>query len=141
MDGARTTETSRAAGVGAALVAALALVACSQRERIAFGEPPPPGPGPETVIDFPTGDTTVAAGPGFVVTGYSHSPDGVDTLYFETAGGVSQFPPLVDGSDSVRFGLPLTTLNQSGQRITVRVFGVDGLGRRGDTAERVVTVR
>jgi hypothetical protein len=119
---------------------AIGLTACNQRDRITFPDPPG-GPGPVMVIDRPLADTTVTAGPDFFVLGYAKDPDGVDTVYFETVGGVSSFPPLIDGSDSIRFGLPLTTLNQGGQVITVRVFGVDGLGNHGDTVTRVITVQ
>ncbi len=139
MFGARETRSGRGLGARVAFLA-VGLAACAERDRIVFREPPD-GVGPVTVIDRPGQDTSVAAGPGFVVTGYSRDQDGVDTLYFETQGGVSSFPPLIDGSDSVRFGLPLTTLDQSGQTITVRVFGVDRLGNRGDTAIRRVTVQ
>jgi hypothetical protein len=139
MFGARWNGSGRGFGAGGACILVV-LGACVERARIVFREPPD-GVGPVTVIDRPSQDTTVAAGPGFTVTGYSRDGDGVDTLYFETEGGVSSFPPLIGGSDSVRFGLPLTTLNQSGQTITVRVFGVDRLGNRGDTALRRVTVQ
>jgi hypothetical protein len=123
--------------VGAALTA----TGCNTRDRLTFPNPGPSGSGPMTTIDQPARDTTVDAGPGFFVTGFARDADGVDTLYFETQGGVSSFPPFVDGGDSVRFGLPLTTQGQSGQTITVRVFGTDRLGNRGDTAVRKITVR
>jgi len=65
----------------------------------------------------------------------------VDTVYFETEGGVSGFPPFIASSDTVRFGLPITTGGLSGSTITVRVFGVDVLGIRGDTAIRHLTIQ
>jgi hypothetical protein len=65
----------------------------------------------------------------------------VDTVYFETEGGVSNFQPFVGTLDSVRFGLPITTSGLSGAVITVRVFGTDERGNRGDTAIRVLTVQ
>ena len=66
--------------------------------------------------------------------------DGIDTLYFETEGGASGFPPFTGGEDSVRFGLPLTTSGLAGDTITLRVFGTDRLGNRGDTATRRIAV-
>ncbi|MDH4130393.1 MAG: hypothetical protein OEW17_04175 [Gemmatimonadota bacterium] len=125
--------------VGAALT--LATGSCTERDRLTFPDPGPPGEGPRTTIDRPTADTTVPAGPGVIVTGYTRDPDGVDTVYFETEGGVSTFPPFVGQRDSVRFGIPITTSGQSGAIITVRVFGTDRLGNRGDTATRVLTVQ
>jgi hypothetical protein len=123
------------------LVAIGMLVGCGVRERLTAPGTGPVGVGPTTVIDRPTVDTTVAAGPDYVVTGFSKDPDGVDTLYFRTEGGVTSFQPYTGGGDSVRFGLPLTTIRQSGQIITVRVFATDGQGNRGDTAIRRVTVQ
>lgn len=86
-------------------------------------------------------DTSVAEGPGFFVTGFTRDGDGLDTVYFETEGGVSQFPPYTAGGDSIRFALPLTTTGQGGITILVRVFGTDRLGQRGDTATRLVAVQ
>lgn len=124
-------------GVGVALAAS----GCNARDRLTFPDPDPLGVGPRTIIDRPLTDTSVPAGPGFFVTGFTRDGDGVDTVYFETEGGVSQFPPFTGGGDSVRFALPLTTLGQSGQTIVVRVFGTDRLGQRGDTATRQVAVQ
>jgi hypothetical protein len=121
--------------------AALLVLACNTRDRLTFPNPGPTGTGPETVIDHPAGDTTVAAGPGFIVAGFTRDPDQIDTVYFETEGGVTNFPPFVGGDDSIRFALPLTTAGQSGQTITLRVFGTDRLGNRGDTATRQITVQ
>jgi hypothetical protein len=121
--------------------AALGLAGCNTRDRLVFSPSPPPGSGPLTTIDNPSLDTTVTAGPDFLVTGFSRDSDGVDTIYSETQGGVSNFPPIIGMADSVRFGLPLTTNGQGGQTITLRVFAVDRLGARGDTAIRRITVR
>lgn len=120
--------------------AALLVLGCNTRDRLTFPNPGPIGPGPQTVIDHPAGDTSVAAGPGFIVAGFTRDPDRIDTIYFETEGGVTNFPPFVNGDDSVRFALPLTTAGQNGQTITLRVFGTDRLGNRGDTATRQITV-
>ena len=116
-------------------------VGCNIRDRLTVPDPDQPGSGPETIIDRPGHDTTVAAGPQFQVTGFTRDADRIDTIYFETAGGISNFSPFVGGGDSVRFGLPLTTLGQSGQTITVRIFGTDHLGNRGDTAIRQIMVQ
>jgi hypothetical protein len=124
------------------VVLALVGAACVTRDRPDFTGPGPQGGvGPQTTITEPTQDTTVQAGPGFFVVGIAGDPDGIDTLYFETEGGVTSFQPMVGGGDTIHFGLPLTTSGQSGQTITVRVFGTDRLGNRGDTAERRITVQ
>jgi len=122
---------------------ALAVVGCNTRDRLTFPNPGPPGSGPLTVIDRPLQDTTVSAGPDFLVTGYSRDPQGLalDTVYLQTDGGVTTFQPIVGSGDSVRFGMPLTTLRQSGVVITVRVFATNSAGVRGDTALRRVTVQ
>jgi hypothetical protein len=54
---------------------------------------------------------------------------------------VTSFPPFVGRDDSVRLALPLTRSGQSDQTITLRVFGTDRLGNRGDTATRQITVQ
>lgn len=124
-------------GAGFALVA----TGCNARDRLTFPNPDPLGTGPRTIIDRPLVDTSVEEGPGFFVTGYTRDGDGVDTVYFETEGSVSHFPPITGGGDSVRFALPLTTTGQGGATILVRVFGTDRLGQRGDTATRLVAVQ
>ena len=115
--------------------------ACTDRDRLTFPDAGPTSPGPRTIIDHPGIDTTVQAGPVAFVLGYSRDPDGVDTLYFETEGGITSFQPYIGPRDSVRFALPITTSGLSGAIITVRVFGTDQLGSRGDTAIRVLTVQ
>jgi hypothetical protein len=77
----------------------------------------------------------------FFVSGRTGDSDGVDTVYFETDGGVSAFPPFVASADTVRFGHPITTNGLSGSTITVRVFGVDRLGTHGDTATRQLMIQ
>jgi len=124
---------------GAALT--LAAGACTERDRLTYPDTGPGDAGPRTTIDHPGTDTTVQAGPAVFVVGYTKDADGVDTVYFETEGGVSNFQPFVGPRDSVRFGLPITTSGLSGAMITVRVFGTDRLGNRGDTAIRVLTVQ
>lgn len=127
--------------VAVRVVTALGVVGCNTRDRLTFPTPGPPGSGPQTIIDRPSGDTTVDAGPGFEAAGYTRDSNGVDTVYFETEGGVTSFPPLVGGGDSVRYVLPLTTNGQEGQMITLRIFGTDVFGVRGDTAIRHITVQ
>jgi len=114
---------------------------CTDRDRLTFPVTGPGDTGPRTIIDHPSIDTTVQAGPVVFVSGYAKDPDGVDTLYFETEGGITNFQPFIGPRDSTRFGLPITTSGLSGAVITVRVFGTDRPGNRGDTAIRVLTVQ
>ena len=132
-----------AVGCMAALLCAGLGTACATRDRLTFPGtgPGPVGAGPVTVIDHPLQDTTVSPGPAAFVNGSSTDPDGIDTLYFETVGGLTSFQPAIHAGTTFRFGLPLTTTGLSGQTITVRVFGTDALGNRGDTAIRQVTVQ
>jgi hypothetical protein len=125
---------------GSALVAVV--TGCETRDRLPF----PSGGGtdqvgPITLIDDPSKDTTVVAGPGVFVNGRTIDNDGIDTIYIETEGGVTSFPPFIRVGNAYRFGLPITTNRQSGATITVRVFGTDLLGNRGDTATRQITVQ
>ena len=130
------------AWVAALLVSGLAS-GCETRDRLTFAgtDPGPVGDGPATVIDHPSKDTTVSAGPAYFVSGTTTDPDGIDTLYFETVGGLTSFQPAVHAGTAFRFGLPLTTAGLSGQTIKVSVFGTDALGNRGDSAIRHVTVQ
>jgi hypothetical protein len=125
---------------GSAFLAAGA--GCSTRDRLLF--PSNGGTnqvGPSTVIDEPSADTTVTAGPGVFVNGRTLDEDGIDTIYVETEGGITAFPPFVRVQTPYRFGLPITTNGLAGATITVRVFGTDRLGNRGDTATRQITVQ
>ncbi len=123
------------------LLLLVAAAGCNERDRLTFPTPGGPGSdGPVTIIDVPAGDTTVGDTLNFFLTGYTTDDDGVDTVYFELDGGISDFQPFIGSTDSVRFGLPITTLGQAGEFITVRVFGTDERGNRGDTAIRVITV-
>lgn len=133
---------TRACGLGVA-VTLLGLTGCGERDRLIFTAPGGGngGPGPSTLITRPLVDTTVAAGPGFFVAGQTTDLDDVDSIYFETEGGVSSFPPLINGGTVVNWAIPLTTAGQSGQTITVRVFGTDGLGNRGDSVVRRVAIQ
>jgi hypothetical protein len=123
------------------LLSLAAIAGCETRDRLIFSDPQGPGgDGPSTLIDAPAADTTVAAGPAFFVTGLVTDGSGIDTIYFETEGGVSLFPPEIDAGTSFRFGLPLTTAGQAGDTITVRVYATDSEGNRGDTATRRVAI-
>lgn len=116
---------------------------CNTRDRPLFenGGGGPNQIGPSTIIDEPSVDTTVPAGPGVFVNGRSVDDDGIDTVYVVTEGGITAFPPFVDVGTAFRFGLPITTNGLSGATITVRIFGTDHLGNRGDTATRTITVQ
>lgn len=119
----------------------LGALGCDDRERLSFTAPPIPGRGPRSFIDRPLHDTTVTAGPDFLILGTSQDDNGVDTVYFETVGGVSNFPPFHSVEQIVQWGLPLTTFNQSGATVTLRVFAVDYQGNRGDTAVRRISIQ
>jgi hypothetical protein len=117
--------------------------ACQERDRPTFPEPSD-GIGPVTTIDKPNGpDTTVAAGPEFVVQGKTIDLDGVDTVYFLVSGGNQGFQPFVPRppTDTVRFGLTLSTAGLSGQAMTVQIRGVDAEGNQGSTSTRQILVR
>ena len=130
------------AGKVATLCAVVLLVGCEERDRLTFPTPSD-GVGPITMIDQPNGsDTTVSAGAEFFINGRTIDPDGVDTVYFLVTGGNQTFQPFVPRppSDSVRFGLPLTTTGRSGDTMLVQIHGVDSQGNRGNTAIREVVV-
>ena len=131
-----------AAGV-LVLILGASTAGCNERNRPFFPNIPggPMVGGPTTTIDTPKADTTLTAGPVFFVAGRTGDTDGVDTVYFETEGGASAFPPFIASSDTVRFGLPITTDGLAGSTITVRVFGVDRLGTHGDTATRRLLIQ
>lgn len=95
------------------------------------------------MIDQPSGaDTTVAEGPDFFVNGRTIDPDGVDTVYFLVTGGNQNFQPFAPRppSDTVRFGLPITTTGHAGDTILVQIHGVDSQGNRGGTSVREIVV-
>jgi hypothetical protein len=130
-------------GTGVIILWAGALMAgCDERDRLTFPTPSD-GVGPITTIDQPLGpDTTVPAGPEFFVNGRTIDPDGVDTVYFLVTGGNQNFQPFVPrpASDTVRFGLPLTTTGHSGDTMLVQIHGVDSEGNRGGTSIREIVV-
>jgi hypothetical protein len=124
------------------LCAGVVMAGCDERDRLTFPTPSD-GVGPVTMIDQPNGaDTTVPAGPEFFVNGRTIDPDGVDTVYFFVTGGNQNFQPFVPRppSDTVRFGLPLTTTGHSGDTMLVQIHGVDSEGNRGGTSIREIVV-
>lgn len=134
-------EFRRGVPIAAWLTGLAVVTGCETRDRLLFPQDPGPGGiGPSSTIDVPSGDTTVTAGPNFIVTGLVSDPSGIDTIYFDTEGGLTSFPPEIDAGTSFRFGLPLTTNGLSGAAITLRIYATDGEGNRGDTAVRVITV-
>jgi hypothetical protein len=121
----------------------LLAAACNDRDRLTFPDPGD-GIGPVTMIDRPNGsDTTVSAGADFVVQGRTVDQDGVDTVYFLVIGGNQHFNPFVPSpaTDTVRWGLPLSTTGRAGSTITVQVYGVDIQGNHGAPSIRQVVVR
>jgi hypothetical protein len=125
-----------------AVLGAVLASGCEERDRLTFPSPPD-GVGPVTMIDQPNGsDTTVPDGPDFFVNGRTIDPDGVDTVYFLVTGGNQNFNPFRPSppSDTVRFGLPITTFGLSGDTILVQIHGVDSQGNRGPTSTRQIAV-
>jgi hypothetical protein len=119
------------------------LAACQERDRLTFPDPGD-GIGPVTTIDQPNaGDTTVDAGADFLVDGRTVDLDGVDTVYFLVTGGNQNFRPFRPSppTDTVRWGVPLSTSGRSGSTITVQVYGVDLQGNQGAPSIRQVIVR
>ena len=126
----------------AILCAGALTMACEERDRLTFPSPSD-GVGPITMIDQPNGgDTTVRAGPEFFVNGRTIDPDGVDTVYFLVTGGNQNFQPFRPNppTDTVRFGLPISTFGRSGDTILVQIHGVDSEGNRGTTSSREIAV-
>lgn len=122
-------------------VAALALGACNDRERLTFNEPPPPGgEGPAITIERPGQDTSVIEGPAVVVSGTVRDPEGVDTFYAEVLGGVTTFPPFPGDDSLFLFALPITTAAQGGEIIQVRLYATDLAGNHSDSVSRVIIV-
>jgi hypothetical protein len=120
----------------------LLAAACEERNRLTFPDPDD-GIGPITTIEQPSAnDTTVDAGPDFLVSGLTADPDGVDTVYFLVIGGNQPGPyrpsPV---ADTVFFGLPVSTSGRSGETLTVEIYGVDSQGNQGAHATRQITVR
>ena len=125
-----------------ALIAVL-VGACQERDRLTFPNPSD-GIGPVTTIDKPNGaDTTVDAGPQFVVQGRTVDLDGVDTVYFLVIGGNQGFQPFLPRpvTDTVRFGVPLSTTGLSGQTMIIQIHGVDSQGNQGAPSTRQIIVR
>ena len=141
------TESQRIRGFGAVflLVAGMVLTGCSERDRLTFPSDPGPGDGvgPVTMIDQPTAaDTTVPSGADFFVNGRTVDPSGVDTVYFLVTGGTDHFSPFRPSppSDTVRFGVPITTFGNGGETIQIQIYGVDADGNQGTVASRRIIV-
>jgi hypothetical protein len=117
--------------------------ACEERDRLTFPSPSD-GVGPITTIDQPNGaDTTVFPGSDFFVNGRTVDPDGVDTVYFFVIGGNQNFHPFHPEplTETVTFGLPITTFGHSGETFTVQIYGVDALGNQGGVSTRQIHIR
>jgi hypothetical protein len=124
-------------------VTLVAILGCGQRDRFVFPTQSD-GIGPVTIIEQPAqGDTTIDAGPPFFLNGRTLDTNGVDTVYFLVTGGNQGFPPLIPSppSDTVRFGLPVSTAGHSGETVEVQVFGVDADQNRGAPAVRQIKIR
>jgi hypothetical protein len=132
------SDTRKALFLGVVLAVA---AGCSERDRLTFPTSVD-GKGPVVDIFDPSKDTTVQAGPAALITGRVVDQDGIDTVYFDILGGVTQFNPFfADGDDTVTFQLPITTSGQSGNIIQVLISGVNVVGLHGDTTSLVITVQ
>ena len=120
----------------------LVLTGCEERDRLTFpSNEPVNGQGPVTVIDNPSEDTTLTEGDPFVLSGRSLDATGVDTVYFDIEGGSASYSPLSGGGqDTVRFGLVISTIGNSGQTITVTAQAVDLAANQGGVAIRRLTI-
>lgn len=142
-DRVRMAASRRASWILAVTVVLMAGAGCEERDRLTFPTPPD-GIGPVTTIDQPNGaDTTVFAGSDLFVNGRTIDPDGVDTVYFFVNGGGQFFQPFtpIPPSDTVRFGIPITTFGHSGQTFEIQIYGVDAHGNRGGTSTRLIHIR
>jgi hypothetical protein len=134
----RSRPRVRAAGL--AVLGALLLGACNERERIGFLGPGD-GIGPRAVITHPGRDTTLGPNTGIVVAGFARDPDGVDTVYFRTFGPAPAVQPIVgEGRDSLAVGVAVPTAGLSSDTIIVLIFATDVRGNRGDTATRTIYI-
>jgi hypothetical protein len=118
-------------------------VACEERDRLTFPDPGD-GIGPVTTIDQPNGaDTILDEGPEFFVQGRTIDQDGVDTVYFFVIGGNQSFHPFQPRppSDTLLFGVPISTSGRSGQTMIVQIHGVDTHGNQGAPSTRRIIVR
>ena len=121
----------------------LLLAGCQERDRLTFPDSGD-GAGPVTTIDQPgQSDTTVPAGPEFFVNGRTIDLDGVDTVYFLVIGANQNFQPFRPSgrTDTVRFGLPLSTTGHARDTFTVQIHGVDSQGNPGAPSIRNIFVR
>jgi hypothetical protein len=122
---------------------AVALVTgCGERSRLTFEDGGPVDEtAPVAVIDVPGQDTLLTEGPQFLVGAQVVDDGGVDTVYVDLEGADHELLPFLgDGRDTVLVGIPIVTLGNRGQIITVQVFGVDLAGNRGQRAIRTLTI-
>lgn len=119
------------------------LLGCEERSRLTFeSNGPDDTTGPVATIDEPAADTVIFEGAPFILGGRVIDPGGVDTVYVDIEGSDHSLLPLPGGGrDTVRFGVPITTLGQAGRTVTVQVFGVDLFGNRGDRVLRQFLIR
>jgi hypothetical protein len=124
-------------------MAAVALAACGERERLTFPtSSPDDGVGPVTEVLSPSvDDSTVREGDPFVLSGRASDVDGVDSVYFDIEGLPQGSPPLrAGGADTVYFGVPISTSGHSGAIVAVRIYAVDLLGQQGRPVSRQLRI-
>lgn len=123
-------------------LAGVLLLGCEERDRLTFSNnQPDDGVGPTVIIDSPFQDTVLTEGDFFILAGRAIDSSGVDTVYFDLEGANQSFLPLRgEGADTVPFGLPLSTIGNSGRTIRVTVFAVDLPGNVGPAVLRRLSI-
>ncbi|MFL5403116.1 MAG: hypothetical protein ACJ8BF_09910 [Gemmatimonadales bacterium] len=142
LEAGRWVAFGKRLGALVALVLLVLAAGCEERDRLTFPSPDD-GIGPITTIEQPNAsDTTVDAGPDFLVSGRTVDPDGVTTVYFLVIGGNQPGPYRPSpAADTVWFGLPVSTVGRSGETLTVEIYGVDSQGNEGAHSVRQIVVR
>jgi hypothetical protein len=121
----------------------LMLAACGTRERLTFPtENTGNDRGPISEVTHPLAqDTVVTSGDLLIIQGRAFDPDGVDTVYVNLSGINQGFAPILGGGDdTVNFAVQLSTIDQSGARLTVQVHAVDRLGDIGAIVSRHINI-